>query len=405
MKKFLKLAIYLLAFGGLFLFFACNNSTGPGPANSDLTANNHVFVFGNYQDPVITSKWFAYYWEDGSRNDMSVKNAGGTSVHDVAVVNGTRYEAGEYWSNDNPNTDPDEACYWVNEGDCNDICKGCAIAIAATGSDNIYILGHKYEASKTYDKYDYWYCNAETSDSQITLNPPSDTTTITTTNIYPKAIAINGTDVYIVGSYYFDDQATDDGGYKACFWKNGECQTLESEGQARAYDIAIQDGKIYITGQCIYNGTGWNACYWEYTDGNWQLNHLTNINETGHIIDAARADVVTIANNQLYIGGSYTANAADPENIPYKKACYWEPTDANPTATDARYDFNPAVSGDAFVHAIAVSGSTIYGACEYYTHVDQENGNGTICYWTGDKNKTQSLGDVTEICGITVVTQ
>jgi len=399
MKNFLKFSACFLGFGVFLLFFGCSNGINPGSGNNSEPANTHVFVFGNYEDPPGTptnsnlnhSKWFAYYWEDGNKNPLLANGAGGISVHDVAVVGNTRYEAGEYWSYDNSDIEyGDEACYWVNEGGCKVICEGCAIAITATSSNNVFVLGHDYKRNPD-GNYPYWYCNVNTPDSQTKLTLPIGDSL--NPKYPPRAIAINGAHIYIVGSY-----TQPNGEFKACYWDNGAFTPLPSDGQARAYDVAVQDNKVYITGQAIDNGNGWNACYWENTGGEWQpLIDLTNISDTGNIIEAGRADVVTIANSQLYIGGSYSSTGQN------KKACYWDPQGAT-TSPIPPHDFSPAVQGDAFIHAIAVSGSTVYAAGEYYTDASQEDGPGNICYWIG--NKLQSLGDmVTEICGITVVTQ
>jgi len=349
MSRKLKWAICPLFFCAL-LFGACGNGT-----NSALNLTTHVYVFGNSRNDGDS---VANCWIDKSAipQKLSVpEGMAGSIVNCVTASGVNRYAAGEYYDED----DNHFPCYWKNEGDpvvIGDGYQGSVYSIVAE-KNTIYILGNSDE--------DYWLWDSLTN-NQTLLSPP-----VAGAVIYPQAIAVaNG--VVCAAGYY-----TSAGVSAACYWNaNGDCTGLSVSGDYATYGFAAAAlaGKVLMAGK-YQEALVDNACCWDNLGG-----ALTTLTAGG-----GRANAVTAANNRFYIAGYYRDGI--------DRACYWNGEGSAPVALPAAPTTTPR---NSYAYSIAVSGSAVYAAGEFYDDDD----NNVPCYWADDG--FHSIYDAYEVTGIAV---
>ena len=139
-----------------------------------------------------------------------------------------------------------------------------------------------------------------------------------------SAIAVNGTDVYAVGSYFAGSGPYT---YVACYWKNGVFTALSAESNySEASGIVISGNDIYISGKLNEH-----AVYWK--NGN-----LTSLPENG-FTRSATADLIFNGGN-IYVCGTVSTNFTT-------QACYWKNGTLSVLSTDnssaSDIDFNETV--------------------------------------------------------------
>jgi len=238
---------------------------GYASANAIAVSGSDVYVAGGDGSDAV-------YWLNGKRTVLP-KAGGYASANAIAVSGSNVYIAGSddsdavYWLNGKrsvlPKTDPSfvrvaaisvlgsnvyivggdgyKAVYWLNGkqmllGSRQGIAS-YASAITASGSD-VYIVGN-YAGSGV-----YWLNNREIS--------------ITPALASPSAMVVSGSNIHIVsGPPTFDGE-----GYnrrQVAYWFNGKITVLPQSNQlAHAYAIALSGSDVYIVGH-----DGADAVYWQ----------------------------------------------------------------------------------------------------------------------------------------------
>jgi len=195
---------------------------------SIVVNGSDIYIVGNNSTSNSTATAAAIYWKNGQEVDLTqnisnVTNAfttslfvAGTDVYTAGYL-GVNYGNGQgvYWKNDSLVYLPD--CY-------------IPVAIGVAGN-TVYVAGQSLTHGIA-----YWVNGQETLLSGIPA--------------YVNAMAVSGNDVYIAGYTAY-------GPNQACYWKNGQLDTLTDGSSATG--IAVSGNDVYVCG----NGGSNDAVYWK----------------------------------------------------------------------------------------------------------------------------------------------
>jgi len=232
---------------------------------TDATVAAGVYVVGNLTDLANGSASQAVIWQNDVPTALSANPSG---VKGIAITGKDIYAVGF----DMPNLITQIPVYWKN-GVVTHLSEnqGTANAIAIQGGD-VYIVGVDKGRAV------YWKNGIKTE--------------LPSSNVYTEAtgITIDGANIYISGDYGLA-YAT------ACYWKNDVLATLETTGatDSKAYDIALNGTDVYVVGYATgtFSSTK-SATYWKN-------GHLTNLYYKSHTSQAYK---VAVSNGSAYIGGT-----------------------------------------------------------------------------------------------------
>ena len=138
-----------------------------------------------------------------------------------------------------------------------------------------------------------------------------------------KTLLVNGNDVYIGGQDTIYNSVYTHS--SAALWKNGTIQTLPSDWQSRAQDIAVAENDIYVLG-----------CYGEI----WKNGEMIDSMKQPH----CAASSLCVANKDIYIAG------VSVEGLVYDYAAFWK--------NDSAIRLSNELGSQA--HDICVDGKNIY---------------------------------------------
>jgi hypothetical protein len=217
-----------------FIISGCGKEDEPAPIDEDpVPVIQDVYIGGSTDSG--TGTWGAAYWKNSEL--VVLENAQVPSFITKVVVNENNVYAVGYFGN--------YAAYW-KDGDRVMLESNGAITTNASDIEvvdgKVYVVGRAMINGKW--KPVYWIdgemftCNAENESSSYTF-------------------IVQGSDVYIVGSYFGE---TD---YHAGYWKNGIWNEIGKTG-SYGYDIAISSKGIVISGEYFNPETAkYQAAYWE----------------------------------------------------------------------------------------------------------------------------------------------
>ena len=247
------------------------------------------------------------------------------------------YVSGSYWNSLNDHG----ACYWTdknNDGiwETNLIPNSCGIKDITVLNGDVYVVGDDNKERATIWK----------NGTATILKTPMDNKSWASS--YATGIAIDGNDIYVSGNYLWNENDW----YRACYWKNGQFQTLDknseangiavkngmpitvghtykngkkaakwvgktkkilhTQGEGEAWDIVVDEFNItHITGNASNdnNKTNWYAAYWKDDNPTEFLprgNKMKNI--AGKDSNGGNGDGITTYNGLVYIGGNTKYN-------------------------------------------------------------------------------------------------
>ena len=285
-----------------------------------------------------------------------------------------------YWKNGVANTVP-------HIGDAE------ALTVAIAGSD-VYLAGYDTEVGGTIQPC-YW------KDGVEHLLPVPNHFTGTT-----YAIAVQGSDVYVVGSYFTHDSNETQ---RAMVWKNGVGTLLAfNNDNSVATGIAINGSNVYISGNATFNGVSC-AVYWKNNIWHPFAGITQNSQATGIVVDS---------HNNFYISGSDTSGTG------YWKDAIFRPlpdetgvsTPITINSTNDVYTGGQKGQGPAYwkngqavslvikdlttgsVQAIAIGGGDVYTAVYYFTM-----SSGSAYSYYKNTAAVQNLANATSVFGMAVV--
>lgn len=239
----------------------------------------------------------AGYWKNGTWNTLAPAISGTSAeVYAVCIQNGILYAAGSsedasgykepgYWKDGTWTALPRETAN----------TDGYVLAIAVSGND-VHAAGTVKEPTGSYDLGAYW------------KNGVLVTYAHGTNNHNVTDIAVNGSDVYVSGTY--SDGSTEIGGY----WKNGLWTVpvpLHAGESTQVNTIAFFGSDLVLGGKCDPNPG--EAVKW--TNG--VVSVLDSVRPyESWVYDGAVSEGI------LYLAGAYNASADSPDlgDIP----CYWK---------------------------------------------------------------------------------
>lgn len=230
--------------------------------------------------------------------------------------------------------------------------------IAVSGSD-VYAIGYVVDETK-YRGAVYWK-NGKMF--RLSEGNPS---------LYPTAIAVVGSDIYIAGFEDFGLESV------ALYWKNGEVHVLsEKDGFARPTAIAISGSDVHIVGwgvDKIYNNDSTLVMYWKNGE-------RIRVKATASY---EMIEDIAVSGNDVYFAGH--AFDRDEENR-IISAKLWK----NGAATALTRG-----GVDSFASEVAVDGSDVY--------VAGQNGKQAV-YWKNGIMKTLETGAISrsEVNGLLFV--
>ena len=209
-------------------------STG---GTDDAVPTVTVYTAGRYQ---VGSTYKFCYWKNGTRVDLPLAEEGSYALA-IAFSGSDVYVAGSYGSS--PST---KACYWKNgtRVDLPGSQNNTAYAIALSGSD-VYISGqyNNYKAC-------YWKNGTIIIDLSYTTG---------SSNSNATAIALSGSGVYNAGYYLTGGDKT------LCYWKNSVKTDVHttSNNDDTPFSTTFSGSDVYIAGSYPYDDLFKGACYWK----------------------------------------------------------------------------------------------------------------------------------------------
>lgn len=254
---------------------------GGSTANGIVVVGTDVYVCGYGSDP-STGNLVAQYWKNGVLTNLS----DGTD-HYIAIgiaVSGTDvYVAGRL------GIFSGSAVYWKNGVEIS-LGSGEANGVFAAANGDIYIPNGEFGNPS------YWK-----NGTLVTLPAPS--------NVTARAIAVNGSDVFVVGMRTLGASET------AIYWKNGVQQPISTQFNTHAMAVAVNsNGQPVISGITGQDLNNMHIAYWD------ALQDL-HILASGQQVAASTGIAVDQTTNDVYVCGS-EFNGQNPPAI----AKYWKIT-------------------------------------------------------------------------------
>ncbi|MCP4136954.1 MAG: hypothetical protein GY754_38660 [bacterium] len=230
-----------------------NASVNDSPTYISVSGND-IYAAAGEKSASTTSQ--AVYWKNEGK---TVLNSEWSSARAIAANGDDLYMLVNYWNYTNP-----EYFIWKN-GDLTPV-EGSAYALKVDG-DDVYYAGRISRDSVTIP---YYAINGVTTEvpemktiADITINngdiyltgligdqacvwKNGEITMLSTEETKAAAICVDGSDVYVAGTYY------DSIGIRhACYWKNGALVDLGTGKHSDAKDIAVYNGDVYIAGDDV----------------------------------------------------------------------------------------------------------------------------------------------------------
>lgn len=256
---------------------------GGGQATGIVAIGSNVYVCGWGNDPT-THQYEALYWKNGVLTILSDPNSSalaygiyvsGTDVY-VAGYLGTFVRTGVYWKN----------------GVATTLGSGQPEGIFVAPNGDIYIPNGETASFGSNKGPTYWK-----NGTLVTL--PGDGAS------YVSAIAVQGTNVYAVGTS--DKGATQ----TALYWKNSVAQPMFQRQNTMAWGVAVSStGQALITGTSGSSVSTMQIVYW---NGLGDLNVLSS----GDWISINTGITVNPGTGDVYVCGSES-------NSPNSGAKYWK---------------------------------------------------------------------------------
>jgi hypothetical protein len=382
----------------LFVFTTCEN-------DSNKSVFNPAIIAGNYSA-------LACYWKNGTRTALTMNAAARSSavsgVKSAAkdiFISGTDEYIGGWITDANEYT---YACYWKN-GEITLLPHEDYVfnnyAANSSHVEAIYIIGTdvyaagqlNYNGGKdnqdaNYERACYWK-NGEITviedfDSLSVTNSHFSNPYFTDSSFHITDIAIEETDVYIVGyadvghSGRVNDSVFFGIPQKAVYYKNGEITLLDDNDalSSGVSSIVISGADEYIAGWITASDQNTYACYWK----NGVITELL-LPKSAHYSEA-RAMVVSGTN--VYIVGNYRTSDFGDMDI----ACYWkngEMTELTTPQDTSLPDWMNGGVGQSRASSIAIDGTDVYITGEWTIWKEIDDGYGgymAACYWVNEKH-------------------
>ncbi|RYY58794.1 MAG: TonB-dependent receptor [Chitinophagaceae bacterium] len=176
--------------------------------SSIATSGNDVYISGFEAN--ASDRFIAKYWKNGVAVNLSDGNVGALT-RAIVVSGGNVYVAGI-----EDNVPALNMLYWKNGTSVpvatitgNKIIDYNAVALAVSGND-VYVANYQRSSTGRYTA-NYWKNGVQTA------------LTDGTESAFPRAIAVSGQDVYVVGKDHVDVNTAQ---AKAVMWKNGQATDL-----------------------------------------------------------------------------------------------------------------------------------------------------------------------------------
>lgn len=239
----------------------------------------------------------AFLWQNTTPYRLS--DAGfGSEARAVAFNQNNVYCAGWYDSAEGASNDP-RACYWTFNGTddtstdlYSDDTSRIYDMILKSGA--LFMTGNYSNGAESLDCY--W---VDDTSHDISQTEP-----------------FNPTSIAVANSVYIGGFSIDNFGTKAGFVMDDGDSIVkilaDSTDDARAEDITIKDGRVYLAGYHCPDGNSERACYWTYDGVDWQRVTIST--------EQSEANAIVIAKSgTIYVGGYYRL----PGKVP-SVACYWK---------------------------------------------------------------------------------
>jgi hypothetical protein len=252
-------------------------------ANSVYVRNGDVYVAGYEEGGRPFYSGIAKYWKNGTPFNLTGQPPNVfTEARAISVSpNGDVHVAGVMYST-NVFNDP-QPVYWKN-GNLMPLTNGAigeARSVAINGTD-IYIVGSMVHGQPSYGVY---WKNGGIVPLAANQN----------TRAYANSVTIHNSDVYVCGTYWDHDQGHNYN--RAIYWKNNVAFPVEDLSRSSiAFSIAVSGNVVHMTGWDQVDGT--------VTGKYWENGKAVPLRDNG-IYPTVMYSVAALA-DQVYIAGSAT---------------------------------------------------------------------------------------------------
>jgi hypothetical protein len=250
---------------------------GGTQANGIFVDGTDVYVCGYGSDPV-TFNSVAMYWKNGVQTILS----DGTNL---VIATGITVSGGDVYVSGRVGFFGTIGVYWHN---------GVEVSLGTGDPNGIFAApnGDIYIANGQWGNPSYWL-----NGSLVTLTGPS--------NAYVRAVATNGTDVFVVGTSSSGPNET------ALYWKNGVQQSLMSPSKTSAMAVAVNAaGNAVISGTSGTSVTNMQVSYWDPVG---DLSPVTS----GRFVAAGTGIAVDPVTDDIYVCGSEYNTTTPPARAKY----------------------------------------------------------------------------------------
>lgn len=289
--------------------------------NTEPAEIGGVFIAG-YQTDSTTSRQESTVWKNGvpTINQLSGGNShfalaiavSGNDIYTTGYENRGTNLPGQVWKNG-------QHQYSLGDAYSN---YGQGIAVSGT---NVIVAGRAYDNSPIYSYAIVWRNNSATNNNNNDASILATTANSASTGCY--AVAISGTDEYVVGNENTE----------ARLWKNGVSQPLanppSSSTSVTVVGVAVEGSDVYVVG--YINGDSFRI---------WKNGSPTDYSTNGEGYPSS----IAVSGTDVYVGGYEKINGK-------WVATYWK------NGTPVRLG-DPA--RNSFVRGMALKGSDVYAVGE-----------------------------------------
>lgn len=263
--------------------------------SSNPTISKNIYICGyerNFNNILV-----AKYWVNGIETIL------GNGLQDTKAFSITATDKDVYVAGAEFNGNEWKAKIWKNGVGANLLNGTEAHSVTVFGND-VYAAGYEFNGTRTTAKM---WKNGVPTTLQSGVNDAG-----------ARAIAINGTNIYVVGSVFKSGLSY----RKPVIWKNGvltyldisdELENRSTLVEGHATSVFVSGADVYVAGHETISGFVSNQYYYNHKAKYWKNDTPINLTDS---ITYAQPNSICVEGNNVYVAGYNTmSNVGNPKNL------------------------------------------------------------------------------------------